>query len=81
MVTREQVNQLQTELEQLRTVLVRDRRSAAVQIDALLDRADRLRTESAGGDFEPSITAVHDLLQSLRRGVTAQMGLRFKSFK
>lgn len=81
MITQNQVDGLRSELEQLRSTLVRDRRAASVQIDALIDRATNLRNQAEGTGYEPSIQAVHDLLGSLRRGVRAQMGLNSKGLR
>jgi len=70
--TQHDVEQLQSELEQLRALMIRDREAATDQINALMQRARSMREESEGGQFEVAVRCVHDLLTSLKRGLDAQ---------
>lgn len=72
MVQQSDVDHLLQELEAMRQALLRDRASVAERLDQLVKRARQMRDDAEGGKFEPAVASVHDLLQSLQRGVTAQ---------
>lgn len=75
MITQIEVDQLQADLERLRTTLARDRVVSHGELNRLIDKADDLRSEALGTNYEPSIRVVHDLLVSLSRGVRARYTL------
>jgi hypothetical protein len=72
MIEQTDVDALVAELTEVRAAMQRDRASLTARLTGLVSRAQRMRDDAAGGRFEPAIASVHDLLQSLQRGVVAQ---------
>lgn len=72
MIEQRDVDELLTELETMRTTLMRDRKAIKPKLDELVAKAKQMRQSATGGKFEASVTSVHGLLESLRAGVKAQ---------
>ncbi|QDU34629.1 hypothetical protein KS4_27000 [Poriferisphaera corsica] len=72
MVKQKDVDALLAELEHARRVLKQSREAVYPQIDTLVERAADLHKESIGGKFEPALSSVHYLLDSMRRGIQAK---------
>lgn len=72
MITQQDVDRLQCELEELRLSLLHERTSVLPRLEQLIDRAYEMKQNAAGGKFEHSISSVHGLLTSLVGNVQAQ---------
>ena len=72
MIEQRDVDELLTELETMRTALIRDRQAIKPKLDELIAKSKQMRVNASGGKFEASVTSVHGLLESLRDGVRAQ---------
>ncbi len=75
MIEQRDVDELLIELETMRSALTRDREAIRPKLDDMVAKAKRMRDNAAGGKFEASVTSVHGLLESLRKGVRAQSEL------
>ena len=74
-VKQKDVDAMLAELEHARRILKQSREAVYPQIDSLVERAAELHKESIGGKYEPALSSVHTLLDSMRRGVKAQQSL------
>lgn len=75
MISQQDVDKLQGELERLRHTLVRDRAEVREKTEQVIAKAKRMREEAQGGVYEASINSVCDLLDCLHAGVVAQATL------
>ncbi len=74
-VTQSDIDQLQADLEALQQGMQSDKSKIIGQIDQIITHTQQLKQNASGGRFEPAINSVHDLLVSLRQGVSAQARL------
>lgn len=68
MVTQNDIDQIESELQQLRTLLMTSRERVRPRLDALVDKTEQLQVEGQGSVYLPTINNVHKLLLSFRRG-------------
>lgn len=68
MVTQADIDQIETELQQLRTLLMTSRERVRPRLDALLDRTEELQLDGAESNYLPTINNVHKLLLAFQRG-------------
>lgn len=68
MVTQTDIDQIETELQQLRTLLMTSRERVRPRLDALVDRTEELQLDGADSVYLPTINNVHKLLLAFRRG-------------
>ena len=68
MVTRTDIDQIETELMELRTLLMTAREKVRPRLDTLVDRTEQLRKENPTSPFEPTLANVDELLKAFRRG-------------
>ena len=68
MVTQADIELIETELEQLRTLLMTSRERVRPRLDALVDKTEKLQQDGAGSVYLPTINNVHKLLLSFKRG-------------
>ena len=68
MVTQNDIDQIESELQQLRTLLMTSRERVRPRLEALVDRTEQLQQEGQGSVYLPTINNVHKLLMSFQRG-------------
>jgi|GEM_PF-2554715 len=68
MVTKADIDQIETELQKLRTLLMTSREQVRPRLEALVDRTEELQAQGAGSVYLPTIKNVHNLLLAFRRG-------------
>ena len=68
MVTQADIEQVETELQQLRTLLMTSRERVRPRLDALVDKTEQLQQDGQGSVYLPTLNNVHRLLLSFRRG-------------
>lgn len=68
MVTQTDIEQVETELQQLRTLLMTSRERVRPRLDALVDKTEQLQLDGQGSVHLPTLNNVHKLLLSFRRG-------------
>lgn len=68
MVTQTDIDQIESELQQLRTLLMTSRERVRPQLDALVDKTEQLQQDGEGSVYLPTINNVHKLLLSFKRG-------------
>jgi len=68
MVTQDDITQIETELQELRTLLMTSRDRVRPQLDALVDKTEQLQLDGQGSVYLPTINNVHKLLLSFKRG-------------
>ena len=68
MVTQADIDQIESELQQLRTLLMTSRERVRPRLEALVDRTEQLQQEAQGSAYLPTINNVHKLLLSFQRG-------------
>ena len=71
----DELDQIEVQLQQLRKTLTQDREQAAAQLTEMIEQTGGMTQRAKDTDFEPAVSALHDLLQSLHRGVCAQQSL------
>ena len=75
MIEQNDVDKLLSELEALRTALQQDRTSMIPQLESRIKKTRQMRSDAAGGKFEPAIGSVCDLLESFEADMHAQVKL------
>ncbi len=75
MVTQTDVDHLQAELEQLRELVFSDKASVENRVEHVIAKADQMRQDAQGSNFEPAIESVLSLLQCFQSGIKAQAEL------
>lgn len=68
MVTQADIDQIETELQQLRTLLMTSRERVRPQLDALVNKTEELQLAGQNSVYLPTINNVHKLLLSFKRG-------------
>lgn len=68
MVTQADIDQVESELQQLRTLLMTSRERVRPQLEALVDRTEQLQLDGQGSAYLPTLNNVHGLLLSFKRG-------------
>ena len=70
MVTQQDVEQIERELDELRTLLMTTRDRVRPRLEELVHRTETLQglTGDGGSDFLPTLNSVHELLLAFRRG-------------
>jgi len=68
MVTQTDIDNLQCDLQELRTLLMTKRERVRPRLDALMDQTENLQAQAATSDYAPTIHNVHELLLAFRRG-------------
>lgn len=68
MVKQSDIDNIEKELEQLRTLLMTSREKVRPRLDALVDRTEALQIDGADSVYLPTINNVHKLLLTFRRG-------------
>ena len=68
MVTQSDIDAIEAELQQLRTLLMTSREKVRPQLDALVTRTEELQLDGADSAYLPTINNVHKLLLAFRRG-------------
>ncbi len=76
MVTQNDIDQIETELQQLRTLLMTSRERVRPRLDALVEKTEQLQQDGADSVYLPTINNVHKLLLSFRRGFEVNDKLR-----
>ncbi|MGB1124863.1 MAG: hypothetical protein ACPG4Q_06640 [Phycisphaeraceae bacterium] len=68
MVNKSDIDEIETELQQLRTLLMTSRERVRPQLEALVDKTEQLQLDGQGSVYLPTINNVHKLLLSFQRG-------------
>jgi len=68
MVTKNDIDQIETELQQLRTLLMTSRERVRPRLEALVNKTEQLQLNGEGSVYLPTINNVHKLLLSFQRG-------------
>jgi peptidoglycan hydrolase CwlO-like protein len=68
MVTQADIDHVEAELQQLRTLLMTSRERVRPRLEALVDRTEQLQQDGEGSVYLPTINNVHKLLLSFQRG-------------
>lgn len=68
MVTQTDIDQIENELQQLRTLLMTSRERVRPQLDALVDKTEQLQLDGQDSVYLPTLNNVHKLLLSFKRG-------------
>ena len=68
MVTQSDIDQIENELQQLRTLLMTSRERVRPRLEALVDRTEQLQEDGQGSVYLPTLNNVHRLLLSFKRG-------------
>ncbi|MEM7681735.1 MAG: hypothetical protein AAF288_07250 [Planctomycetota bacterium] len=77
-VTQTDIHQLEASLTEVRDHLHEDRAQSLVKVTELQERAAELKelAEASDSAFEPAVSSVHALLDTLRRNLEAGEALR-----
>ncbi len=76
MVTQNDIDQIQTELQQLRTLLMTARDRVRPRLDDLVSRTEQLQHTGQDSAYLPTLNNIHMLLLSFRRGFEVNDTLR-----
>ncbi|MGB0768416.1 MAG: hypothetical protein ACPGYV_11990 [Phycisphaeraceae bacterium] len=76
MVTQADIDLIESELQQLRTLLMTSRERVRPRLEALVDRTEQLQLDGQGSAYLPTINNVHKLLLSFQRGFEVNDKLR-----
>lgn len=76
MVTQADIDQIETELQQLRTLLMTSREQVRPRLEKLVARTEQMQVDGAGSNYLPTINNVHNLLLAFRRGFEVNDKLR-----
>lgn len=68
MVTQADIDSIESELQQLRTLLMTSRERVRPRLDALLTRTEEMQLDGEGSAYLPTINNVHKLLLAFQRG-------------
>ena len=68
MVTQADIELIESELQQLRTLLMTSRERVRPRLEALVDKTEQLQQDGEGSVYLPTINNVHKLLLSFQRG-------------
>ena len=76
MVTQNDIDQIESELQALRTLLMTSRDRVRPRLDALVSRTEQLQEDGTDSAYLPTLNNVHKLLLSFRRGFEVNDTLR-----
>ena len=76
MITQADVDSIESELQELRTLLMTSRDRVRPRLEALVDKTERLQQDADDSAYLPTINNVHKLLLSFRRGFEVNDKLR-----
>lgn len=76
MVTQTDIDLIESELNQLRTLLMTTRSQVRPRLEALVDKTEQLQADGTDSDYLPTINNVHSLLLAFRRGFEVNDKLR-----
>lgn len=76
MVTQADIDHVEAELQQLRTLLMTSRERVRPRLEALVDKTEQLQQDGEGSVYLPTINNVHMLLLSFQRGFEVNDKLR-----
>jgi len=76
MVTQTDIDQIESELQQLRTLLMTSRERVRPRLEALVDKTEQLQLDGQNSSYLPTINNVHKLLLSFQRGFEVNDKLR-----
>jgi len=68
MVTQSDIDSIENELQELRTLLMTSREKVRPRLEALVTRTEALQHDGAQSAYLPTINNVHKLLLAFRRG-------------
>ena len=68
MVTQADIEGIETELQQLRTLLMTSRERVRPRLEALVDKTEQLQLDGQNSVYLPTINNVHKLLLAFQRG-------------
>jgi peptidoglycan hydrolase CwlO-like protein len=76
MVTQDDIDQIETELQQLRTLLMTSREKVRPRLEDLVNRTEQLQQDGVDSTYLPTINNIHKLLLAFRRGFEVNDKLR-----
>ena len=76
MVTQDDIDQIESELHQLRTLLMTARDRVRPRLEALVDKTEQLQQDGVDSAYLPTINNIHKLLLAFRRGFEVNDKLR-----
>ena len=76
MVTKNDIDEIEAELQQLRTLLMTARDRVRPRLEALVDKTEQLQLDGQNSTYLPTINNVHKLLLSFQRGFEVNDKLR-----
>lgn len=81
MVTQQDVEQIERELDELRTLLMTTRDRVRPRLEELVHRTETLQglADDGGSDYLPTLNSVHELLLAFRRGFEVTDCLRARN--
>ena len=81
MVTQQDVEQIERELDELRTLLMTTRDRVRPRLEELVHRTETLQglADDGGSDYLPTLNSVHELLLAFRRGFEVSDCVRARS--
>lgn len=68
MVTKADIDSIENELEQLRTLLMTSRERVRPRLENLLSKTEEMQLDGQGSVYMPTINNVHKLLLAFQRG-------------
>ncbi|MEM1353862.1 MAG: hypothetical protein AAGC44_01700 [Planctomycetota bacterium] len=68
MITQEDVQQVEAELQELRTQLMIARDRVRPRLDDLVERTEKLQADDEDSGYMPTLNRVHELLLLFQRG-------------
>lgn len=76
MVTQDDIDQIETELQQLRTLLMTSREKVRPRLEDLVNKTEQLQQAGTDSTYLPTINNIHKLLLAFRRGFEVNDKLR-----
>ncbi|MFN3168268.1 MAG: hypothetical protein ACE37H_14510 [Phycisphaeraceae bacterium] len=76
MVTQDDIDQIETELQQLRTLLMTSREKVRPRLEDLVTKTEQLQQDGINSAYLPTINNIHKLLLAFRRGFEVNDKLR-----
>lgn len=76
MVTQDDIDHIESELQQLRTLLMTARDRVRPRLEALVDKTEELQLDGRDSVYLPTINNIHKLLLAFRRGFEVNDKLR-----
>lgn len=76
MVTQDDIDHIETELQQLRTLLMTSREKVRPRLEALVNKTEQLQHAGSDSAYLPTLNNIHKLLLAFRRGFEVNDKLR-----